>query len=249
MCMQRVAKSTKVLRAGADAQGLRITKARLLTSARLPREALAEIDAGLASAPSAPVLLAAAATIALDYANRLRAVAPRDRAARVALGNALLATGRAQEALEIADALHDSDPADGLALAMKADALRMLGDPRYCALLDYQHLVRTESIDVPAGWTGLDAYLAELIAGLDRAHTLRTHPVGNSLREGSQITLAPQSASFASIRAFGQAIDGPIRRYMQAVGARGDPMRRRNTGHSAISGIWSVRLNGFYVNH
>lgn len=173
MCMQRVAKSTKVLRAGADAQRLRITKARLLTSARLPREALAEIDAGLASAPSAPVLLAAAATSALDYANRLRAVAPRDRAARVALGNALLATGRAQEALEIADALHDSDPADGLALAVKADALRMLGDPRYRALLDYQHLVRAESIDVPAGWTGLDAYLAELIAGLDRAHTLR----------------------------------------------------------------------------
>jgi tetratricopeptide (TPR) repeat protein len=249
----------KVLRARADSQGLRVTKARLLTSARLPKEALAEIDAGLRLAPSAPGLLAAAATIALDfdgtraldYASRLHAVAPHDRAAQVAVGNASLATGRAQEALVIAEALHDSDPTDGRALAMKADALRMLGDPRYRELLDYQHLVRAEPIDVPAGWIGLDAYLAELVADLERAHTLRAHPIGNSLREGSQIQLAPQDSPFASIRAFPQAIDGPIRRYMQAIGIGGDPMRKRNTGRYAISGIWSVRLrpHGFHVNH
>ena len=249
----------KVLRARADSQGLRVTKARLLTSARLPKEALAEIDAGLRLAPSAPGLLAAAATIALDfdgtraldYANRLHAVAPHDRAAQVAVGNASLATGRAQEALVIAEALHDSDPTDGRALAMKADALRMLGDPRYRELLDYQHLVRAEPIGVPAGWIGLDAYLAELVADLERAHTLRAHPIGNSLREGSQIQLAPQDSPFASIRAFPQAIDGSIRRYMQAIGIGGDPMRKRNTGRYAISGIWSVRLrpHGFHVNH
>jgi Flp pilus assembly protein TadD len=249
----------KVLRARADSQGLRVTKARLLTSARLPKEALAEIDAGLRLAPSAPGLLAAAATIALDfdgtraldYASRLHAVAPHDRAAQVAMGNASLATGRAQEALVIAEALHDSDPTDGRALAMKADALRMLGDPRYRELLDYQHLVRAEPIDVPDGWPGLDAYLAELVADLERAHTLRAHPIGNSLREGSQIQLAPQNSPFASIRAFPQAIDGPIRRYMQAIGIGGDPMRKRNTGRYAISGIWSVRLrpHGFHVNH
>jgi hypothetical protein len=153
--------------------------------------------------------------------------------------------------LVIAEALHDSDPTDGRALAMKADALRMLGDPRYRELLDYQHLVRAEPIDVPAGWIGLDAYLAELVADLERAHTLRAHPIGNSLREGSQIQLAPQNSPFASIRAFPQAIDGPIRRYMQAIGIGGDPMRKRNTGRYAISGIWSVRLrpHGFHVNH
>lgn len=249
----------KALHARADSQGLRITKARLLTSARLPREALDEIDAGLALAPSAPALLSAAATIALDidgtraldYAKRLHATAPRDRATQVALGNASLATGRAQEALVIAEALHGSDPNDGRALAMKADALRMLGDPRYRELLDYRRLVRAEPIDVPAGWTGLDAYLAELVADMERVHTLRAHPIGNSLREGSQIQLAPQNSPFASIRAFPQAIDGPIRRYMQAIGTGDDPMRKRNTGRYGLSGIWSVRLrpNGFHVNH
>lgn len=249
----------KVLHVHADSQGLRITKARLLTSARLPREALAAIDTGLQLAPSAPTLLAAAATIALDfdgaraldYAKRLHAIAPHDRVAQVAVGNASLATGHAREALVIAERLHDSDPTDGRALAMKADALRMLGDSRYRELLDYQHLVRAELIDVPPGWIDLDAYLAELVTDLGRAHTLRAHPVGNSLREGSQIQLAPQNSPFASIRAFPQAIDGPIRRYIQAIGDGNDPMRKRNTGRYRISGIWSVRLRptGFHVSH
>ena len=249
----------KVLHVHADSQGLRITKARLLTSARLPREALAAIDTGLQLAPSAQTLLAAAATIALDfdgaraldYAKRLHAIAPHDRVAQVAVGNASLATGHAREALVIAERLHDSDPTDGRALAMKADALRMLGDSRYRKLLDYQHLVRAELIDVPPGWIDLDAYLAELVTDLGRAHTLRAHPVGNSLREGSQIQLAPQNSPFASIRAFPQAIDGPIRRYIQAIGDGNDPMRKRNTGRYRISGIWSVRLRptGFHVSH
>lgn len=248
----------EVLRTQPNLQGLRITKARLLTSAHLPREALAEIDEGLGMSQAAPALLAAAAMIALDfdgfraldYARRLQKVGPQNRATQIALGNALLATGGAVEALAIAEALHGSDPTDGRALAMKADALRILGDPRYRQLLDYQRFVRVEPIDVPAGWANLDTYLGELVADLERAHTLHAHPIGNSLREGSQIQLAPEKSPFASVRAFPEAIDGPIRRYMQAIGGD-NPMQRRNTGRYRMGGVWSVRLrpNGFHVNH
>jgi tetratricopeptide (TPR) repeat protein len=249
----------RALRSQPGLAGLRITKARLLMSARRPREALAVIDEGLALAGQEAALLKAASTIALevdgsralDYARRLLQAMPSDPSARVELGNASLATGRAQAALEIAEALHRADPSDGRALAMKADALRMLDDPRCRELLDYRGLVRVESIDVPEGWAGLDAYVADLVADLERLHTLRAHPIGNSLREGSQIPLDPRESPFASIRAFPQAIDGSIRRYMQALGAGSDPMRRRNTGHYRLSGMWSVRLHphGFHVNH
>jgi tetratricopeptide (TPR) repeat protein len=249
----------RALRRQPGLAGLRITKARLLMSARRPREALAVIDGGLALAGQDAALLKAASTIALevdamqalDYARRLLQVRPDDPSARVELGNASLATGRAHAALEMADALHRVDPTDGRALAMKADALRMLDDPRYRELLDYRGLVRVESIDVPDGWPGLDAYVAELAVDLERLHTLRAHPIGNSLREGSQIPLDPRESPFASIRAFPQAIDGPIRRYMDALGAGSDPMRRRNTGRYRLSGMWSVRLrpHGFHVNH
>lgn len=249
----------RALRAQPHLSGLRISKARLLMSAQLPHEALDVVDAGLAISARDPALLKAASTIALDidgvralaYAERLLQVAPNDRAASVELGNASLATGNAKTALEVAEALHRSDPTDGRALAMKADALRMLGDPRYRELLDYRGLVRAEPIDVPAGWSDLDAYLIELAADLQRLHTLRAHPIGNSLREGSQIPLDPSKSPSAAVRAFPAAIDGPIRRYMQALGTGTDPMRCRNTSHYRISGIWSVRLrpNGFHVSH
>jgi predicted Zn-dependent protease len=249
----------RVLRSRPALVGFRLTKARLLMSARRPGEALEVIDEGLALGAQQPALLKAASTIALEidgdralgYAARLLQAAPNDPSVRVEFGNASLATGRAQAALESAEALHRLNPNDGRALAMKADALRMLGDPRYRELLDYRALVRAEPIDVPDGWTSLKAYLADLIADLGRLHTLRAHPIGNSLREGSQIQLDPLESPFASIRAFPQAIDGPIRRYMQALGAGSDPMRRRNTGHYRLSGMWSVRLRpqGFHVNH
>jgi tetratricopeptide (TPR) repeat protein len=238
---------------------LRVTKSRLLLSARMPGEALAELDAGLAMAPRDNTLLTAATTVALElggpralgYAKRLQEGSPQDRAARVAIGNAHLAAGEAETALAIAEALHRSDLCDGQALAMIADAQRMLGDQRYRDLLDYQRLVRADSIEAPPGWASLEAYVEELAADLERAHVLRAHPVGNSLREGSQIPLTPQDSPFASIRAFPQAIDGSIRRYMQAIGTGNDPMRRRNTGRYHISGMWSVRLrpHGFHVNH
>lgn len=249
----------RALRAQPQLVGLRVTKSRLLLSARMPDEALAELDAGLAMAPRDTALLTAATTVALEvdgaraleYAERLREGSPQDRAARVAMGNAYLAAGDAGAALAIAKALHRSDPCDGRALAMTADAQRMLGDRHYRELLDYQRLVRAESIEVPPGWASLEAYVGELAADMERVHVLHAHPVGNSLREGSQIPLIPQDSPFASIRAFPQAIDGSIRRYMQAIGSGDDPMRGRNTGRYRISGMWSVRLrpHGFHVNH
>jgi predicted Zn-dependent protease len=242
-----------------DLHRLWITKARLLVSARRAPQALAAIDQGLAVAGDDPDLLRAAATVALDvdgsraleFAQRALRATPDDRAALVAFGNASLAVGDARQALETAARLHESDPTDGQALAMQADALRMLGDGRYRELLDYEGLVRAELLDVPEGWPDLDAYLADLVGDVRRLHTSRAHPIGNSLREGSQVQLTPQQSPFASVRAFPQAIDGPIRRYMASIGQGADPMRRRNTGRYAISGIWSVRLrpHGFHVNH
>ncbi|ODU92034.1 MAG: hypothetical protein BGP23_11325 [Lysobacterales bacterium 66-474] len=249
----------RALRAQPHLTGLRITKARLLVSARMPQEALAVIDAGLEISARDAALLMAASTIALEfdgaralaYAQRLLQVAPDDRAAHVEAGNASLATGDAQAALRVAEALYRSYPTDGRALAMMADALRMLGDQRYRDLLDYRNFVRADWIDVPDGWSSLSAYLSDLVGDLGRLHTLHAHPIGNSLREGSQVQLDPARSAIASIRAFPQAIDGPIRRYMQALGTGSDPMRRRNTGRYRISGIWSVRLrpHGFHVNH
>jgi predicted Zn-dependent protease len=238
---------------------LRIARARLLSSARRATDALAEVQTGLAFDARDPALLKAAATIALDfdgaraleYSRQALEVAPQDRGVQVAFGNASLAVGDARQALDVARRLHASDPADGQALAMLGDALRMSGDARYRELLDYGRLVRADFIDVPPEWPGLAAYLADLRAALERAHTLSAHPIGNSLRQGSQIELQPARSPDAAIRAFPQAIDGAIRACLRALGGGDDPLRRRNTGGYRISGMWSVRLrpHGFHVNH
>lgn len=247
------------LRARPGLSALRVNKARLLLSARRAQEALVALDAGLALAPSEPVLLRAAATVALEfdgarsleYVQRLLAVAPDDRVGRVALGNALLATGRADAALAAADALYPATPTDGRIVALQADALRMLGDPSRRGLMDYQALVCAQFIDVPQGWSCLDDYLAELVDALRGLHTLNAHPIGNSLRNGSQVELDPERSPHPAIHAFPQAIDGPIKRFMAALGRGQDPLRKRNTGAYSVSGIWSVRLrpHGFHANH
>jgi predicted Zn-dependent protease len=238
---------------------LRICKARLLLSAQRARDALTTVEAGLRLTEKDPDLLRAASTISLEFdgahalacAQRLVAIVPHDRDGQVALGNAFLATGRGQAALEVAESLHRGNPEDGRALAIRADALRMLGDSRYRELLDYQGLVRATYIDVPDGWPDLATYLADLVRDLTDAHTLRAHPIRNSLRGGSQVQLVVRDSPSPAIRAFSQAIDGPIRRYMEAIGQGADPMRRRNANRYQVSGMWSVRLrpHGFHVSH
>ncbi len=241
------------------AAALRVAKARLWLAAGQPDRALAVLDEGLAHAAGDSGLLRAAAGMALqfdgaralDYARRALQVVPDDWGALAACGNAQLAIGHAAQALATADRLCARDPTNGEALAMRADALRMAGDARCHELLDYARLIRAAPIDVPDGWSSLDAYLDDLVSALDALHGARTHPVSNSLRGGSQVVLVPERSDDASLRAFPAAIDGAIRRYMHALGAGADPMRRRNTGRYRLNGMWSVRLraNGFHLSH
>lgn len=247
------------LQANSNLIALRIVKSRLLLSAERVEDALGVIEEGLTRVPDALDLLDAASNIALnldptralEFACRALRVAPQDFRALTAFGNASLGIGDARQALATAKMLQQRDPLDGQALAMQTDALRLLGDPSYRGLLDYERLLRAEFIDTPTGWPDLATYLADLVTALEQSHSHQAHPIGNSLRRGSQSELVPDRSPYPAIRAFSQAIDGPIRRYMQALDRGGDPMRRRNTGNYRIQGMWSVRLrpHGFHVNH
>jgi len=238
---------------------LHILKAKLLEASGDPEAALAELDAALARTGDDPALHIAAAQTAvkcdaaraLMHAERAWKRTPENPLTLGTYGNALLAAGRANQAEALAARLLASNPDDGLAIALQATAWRMLGDPRYRALYDYDRFVKPAMIDTPAGWADLPAYLDDLARGLLKLHALRTHPIGQSLRHGTQADLVLEHAADPAIRAFAQAIEGPIRRYMEALGKGDDPLRRRNTGHYKLSGIWSVRLrpHGYHFNH
>lgn len=188
---------------------------------------------------------------ALAHARRAMRLQPESHVVRSALLDLLVANGESGEALSLADALLAEDAADQHALALKATALRQRNDPDLGRLIDYSTMVRGWTIDTPDGWPNLPAYLSDLKAALLRLHTLKAHPIGQSLRNGDQTHEDLTASDDPAIRAFFEAIDGPIRRHMVALGEGADPLRRRNTFEYRISGVWSVRLKpgGFHEDH
>jgi tetratricopeptide (TPR) repeat protein len=213
-------------------------------------EAQAAYDLATASAVRDPELhlLAARAALGLDpeAAERHLKLAPTGvmPAARAKTEIEVdLALGRATRAARRAEALHSARPADQAVTALMATAWRLSGDPRYRALYDYDALVGCYPIAPPDGWSDLGVYLGDLGRALDQLHGPRAHPVGQSLRCGSQTIRSLGDYPDPAIRALFGAIDAPIRRHIAEIGAPGQDY--------SIAGAWSVRLNsgGFHVNH
>jgi tetratricopeptide (TPR) repeat protein len=187
----------------------------------------------------------------LDHAKRAVAAAPRDAPALSALAQANMALGRADVAAGIAEGLRLAWPNDQQPLALLAVAWRILGDPRYRELYDYQRLVRPYAIEPPKGWATLDAYLADLAESLKRVQRLRGHPVGQSLRQGAQTRQNLTRSEDPAIRAFFAAIDAPIRAYIAVLARRDDDLGRRVAAGYRFTGAWSVLLQpgGRHVDH
>lgn len=248
----------RALRSNPGSTALRQVKAKLLEGADQPVRAIGELESALAHSPEdfglwetiAQIALKCDPPRALHYAQLALQRAPADSGVRIAWCSALLGVGRAQEAAEVAAELHRRHPHDSHSLALLACAWRLLGDSRYNGLYDYR-LVIPQFIETPNGWPTLEHYLADLSASLYKLHTLRTHPVGQSLRSGTQADLEFERSQDPAIRAFAQAIDKPIRHYMETIGSGNDVLRLRNTRNYRISGAWSVRLRplGHHLNH
>ncbi len=240
-------------------QALSLKKAELLDHAGERESAYAAI-AGVAgrSDAEAPVHVVAARLLmrhdpqrALHQARLAIGKTGEDPIALSNLCEAYLAVGDIDEAAKIATTLHERDRLNQHSLGLLATVWRLSGDPRYKTLADYDRLVGSQFIDTPSGWESLGAYLADLRGSLERLHTLHTHPVGQSLRHGSQTSQDLTRSDDPTIQAFFQAIDGPIRRHIERLGAGDDPVRSRRSAGYAFAGVWSVRLrpHGFHVDH
>jgi tetratricopeptide (TPR) repeat protein len=258
---QAVAALDASLSSNPGAAALRQLKAKVLTFAGNPLGADAVLQAAVRRSPDDAALQMSAAQAAIDAGHAARGLVHAERARQLSppndldaasfLCDALLAVGRADEAAVLAEALSRRFPNAQQVWACLATAWRILGDPRYHELYDYEAFVRPWTIDTPEGWSSLDAYLADLAEGLNARHRLKTHPLDQSLRQGSQLSQVLQS-DHAALRAFPQAVDGPIRAHIAALGRGKDPLRTRNTGGYRFQGCWSVKLRpggGRHVDH
>ncbi|MDB5422109.1 MAG: hypothetical protein JWR59_2056 [Brevundimonas sp.] len=189
--------------------------------------------------------------LALQHARAAVARAPGDPAAGLQLAEIHLARDEAKQALALLEAMLARDPLDQQALAFRNTAWRMLGDPRAPDAAEYGAVVAGYVIDTPPGWDSLEAYLADLARALRKLHGLTTHPVGQSLRHGTQTSVDLRTCEDPAVRAFFTAIDGPIRDHMRRLGTGADPLRSRNTGDYRLAGCWSVQLRpgGYHTPH
>jgi len=187
---------------------------------------------------------------ALVLAERAYATAPLEMATQITLAEALLSAGQPQRASDIAGNLRRRWSTNQHAMALQATAWRMLGDPRYRDLYDYDSLVWSSLLDTPRGWPSLEAYVADVAAALKALHPFQEHPFNQSLRHGSQAVDILQQ-SHPALRALPQALDGPIKRRVRELGKGDDPVRSRNTGRYAVQGMWSVKLRpgGYHIDH
>ena len=219
-----------------------------------------ELNSALARAyPDDPTLCVLAAQSAQATGNPNRALVFAERALRLAPGHGAtnttlaeccLAAGQAQRAAAISLAALQQTPDNQHLIAMLATAWRLLGDPRYHDLFDYEALVRPMWLDPPPGWRDLDHYVCDLKQALSEEHGFLAHPFGQSVRFGTQATDILQR-DHPALRALPQALDGPINAYLKALGSGDDPIRRRNYGRYQFHGMWSIRMRagGFHIDH
>jgi len=164
----------------------------------------------------------------------------------------LLSRGNAADATPFIRTQRARDPFSQSWLAYEATAARLLELPRYRELYDYTRLVQSYKVEAPAPWASMHDLNAALATVLTARHPFATHPLDQSLRNGSQTARSLLTDSDPAIQAILRAFEAPIERYRQLLGTHSDhPLSSRNTGSARFSGAWSVQLRreGFHVNH
>lgn len=239
--------------AASPAQALRLVKARLLEAAGDPRGAYAQVaDTGrnpALEATASQMAIAFNPDRAVEHARAALSLMPDDPGVLAIAAEANLAAGKPTDALALAERLRQVAPRNRHGVALQATAWRLLGDDRYARLVDYDGQVQAVRIDTPEGWDSLEAFLADLARTLEALHPLRIHPVGQSVRGGSQTLQRLEQSDDPVILAFFKAVDAPIRRYIES-GAVGEDVFGAG-GDYAIASAWSVRLQagGLHVSH
>jgi tetratricopeptide (TPR) repeat protein len=240
---------------------LQLAYAQVLHGAHLVDEAREALLSALQHLPADPHLLATLASVhqeagefaeALASARAAVKAAPADPAFADYVIDALMSLGRADEALPLIRAGRERQPAQQWYIAIEATAARLLGDPLYEELCDYERMLQCFDLAAPNGWRSLQDFHADLLTVLQGRHRFQAHPLDRSLRFGTQTPRNLLGDPDPVIQAFIRAVFEPIDEYRASLGHDpGHPLRGRNHGATQLSGCWSVRLQrgGFHVNH
>jgi tetratricopeptide (TPR) repeat protein len=164
-----------------------------------------------------------------------------------ARGQHRLQTGRPKEAKALLEAVVRATPDNLMAWAVLDVAWRLVGDSRHDWLSRQPGLY--SSCDLGLAPADLDR-----LAGVLRTlHSARAHPVGQSLRGGTQTRGNLLGRPEPEIGALGAALAEAVRAHIERLPPAdpGHPLLRHRNSDLAFGGSWSVRLadEGFHVAH
>ncbi len=192
---------------------------------------------------------------ALAYARRGVVADPDDHLLADFEIDALMSLGRADEAMPLIRRARQRVPNNQWYIAIEATAARLLGDPLYEVLCDYDRFVQAFELEAPSGWSSIADFHQDFVPALERRHQFYAHPLDQSLRQGTQTPRNLIGDPDPLIQAFLTSLREPIDAYRAAIGtgvnAADHPLTSRNQGEAKLTGCWSVRLQrgGFHVNH
>jgi tetratricopeptide (TPR) repeat protein len=166
---------------------------------------------------------------------------------QLARGQHCLQTGRPREAKSFLEAGVRGDPANLMIWATLAVAWRLCGDARHAWLCEQPGLYSICDLGLGA------AELTGLADVLRALHSARFHPVGQSLRGGTQTRGSLLSRPEPEIVKLGKVLGEAVRRHIANLPPADPhhPLLRHRHGKLTFGGSWSVRLadGGFHVAH
>ena len=164
----------------------------------------------------------------------------------------LLSRGRAVDALPFIRTQREREPELQNWLAHEAIAARLMGRPTYQELFNYEAFVRSWRMDPPPGWSSMRELNAEVMEALRARHRFTSHPLDQSLRNGSQTARNLVTDSHPAIQALLHSFHEPLQMYLREIGGNArHPFTARNLGAAQLTESWSVHLRrgGYHVNH
>ncbi|MCC2977362.1 tetratricopeptide repeat protein [Sphingomonas sp. PL-96] len=225
---------------------------RLLGTAGRHVEALAALDEGRAALGNGPDLLLEEAKLATEARDLTRAgyalaQLPEDGAYGLAHARHALATGQPDRAAALLERFVQADPDHVGAWAFLDLTWRLLGDPRHAWLSGQPDLFAARRLPMEA------EALADLAALLRDLHRSRSHPIGQSLRGGTQTRGRLLARTEPQLRALKVQLLDAIAAHMASLppADRKHPLLRHRDAQPGLAGSWSVRLHGagFHVSH
>ena len=166
---------------------------------------------------------------------------------QLARGQHRLQTGRPEEAKRFLEAGVRTDPSNLMIWATLAVAWRLCRDARHEWLCGQPGLYASYDLGLSA------SELAGLADVLRSLHSARFHPVGQSLRGGTQTRGSLLARPEPEIAMLGKALGDAVRRHVASLPPADPrhPLLRHRNAPLAFGGSWSVRLadGGFHVAH